>query len=172
MGLIVLPRQRLTRQQLRHGTVLGLLYGVAQILQTVGLAHTAASVSGFLTGLYVVATPVLGALLLRTRVTKLTWLAALLATAGLGVLSLRGFSIGYGELLTVASALIYAGHIIALGRFSRPDEALGLSLVQIVVITLVSAVAALASGPSTAQEARHQAQGAWASPCRRAATTG
>ena len=50
--------------------MLGLLYGVAQILQTAGLAHTPASVSGFITGMYVVATPLLAAVLLRTRITR------------------------------------------------------------------------------------------------------
>ena len=61
---------------------------------------------------------------------------------GLGVLSLDGFAIGYGELLTVLSALVYAGHIIAMGRWSTPGEALPLSLVQMVVITAVCAVGA------------------------------
>ena len=55
----------LTRRELRVGVVLGLLYGVAQVLQTTGLAHTDASVSGFITGTYVVLTPVLGAVLLQ-----------------------------------------------------------------------------------------------------------
>jgi drug/metabolite transporter (DMT)-like permease len=109
--LITGRRLRMSRQTVRAGVVLGLLYGVAQVLQTLGLAHTAASVSGFLTGLYVVATPLLAALVLRVRVTPSVWAATVLATVGLGVLSLHGFSIGYGELLTVASALVYAAHI-------------------------------------------------------------
>jgi drug/metabolite transporter (DMT)-like permease len=69
----------------------GRLYGFAQILQTVGLAHTDASVSGFVTGTYVVLTPVFTALLLRERVPASTWYAVLLATAGLALLSLNGF---------------------------------------------------------------------------------
>ena len=51
---------------------LGLLYGTAQLLQTIGLAPTTASVSGFLTGLYVVATPLLAAWILQTRITSKT----------------------------------------------------------------------------------------------------
>ena len=39
-------------------------------------------------------------------------------TVGLGILSLRGFSIGYGELVTLVAAIVYAGHIVALGRVS------------------------------------------------------
>lgn len=143
LALIAGRRLRLTRRTVRHGVLLGVLYGVAQILQTVGLAHTAASVSGFITGLYVVATPVLGAAIFKTKVSAPVWLAVGLATVGLGVLSLNGFSVGYGELLTFVAAVIYAGHIIALGRFSEPGAALGLSLVQLIVITAICFLAAL-----------------------------
>lgn len=148
LALVLLAgrRLRMSRSTLRSGLLLGLLYGVAQILQTAGLASTSASVSGFITGLYVVATPLLAALLLRARVSGTTWAASLLATVGLGVLSLDGFAIGSGELLTLLSALVYAGHIIAMGRLSTPGEALPLSLVQMVVITVVCAVAAVWPG--------------------------
>ena len=142
LAIIAAPRLRLSRTVLMYGSLLGLLYGSAQILQTTGLAHTAASVSGFVTGLYVVVTPLLTALLLRRRIPRLTWLAAILATVGLGVLALHGFALGYGELLTLVAAVIYAGHIVALGRFSTPETTLSLSLVQLIVITLVSAIAA------------------------------
>jgi len=142
LAIIAAPRLHLSRTVLTYGALLGLLYGSAQILQTAGLAHTAASVSGFVTGLYVVATPLLTALILKRRIPRLTWLAAGLATVGLGVLALYGFAIGYGELLTLIAAVIYAGHIVALGRFSTSETTLSLSLVQLIMITLVSAVAA------------------------------
>jgi drug/metabolite transporter (DMT)-like permease len=142
LALIAAPRLRISRTVIAYGALLGLLYGTAQILQTAGLAHTAASVSGFVTGLYIVATPLLTALVLRRRVPLLTWLAAILATAGLGVLALHGFALGYGEFLTVVSAVVYAGHIVALGRFSTPETAVSLSVVQLIMITLVCGVAA------------------------------
>ena len=118
VALVALPRLRLNRELVRRGVLLGILYGGAQLLQTLGLAQTSASVSGFITGLYVVATPLISAAILRTRIPGTTWLAVGLATVGLGVLSLNGFSVGYGELLTLASAIVYAGHIVALGRMS------------------------------------------------------
>jgi drug/metabolite transporter (DMT)-like permease len=142
LAAIAAPRLRMSRPVLAYGSLLGLLYGSAQILQTAGLAHTSASVSGFVTGLYVVATPLLTALILRRRIPRVTWLAAILATVGLGVLALHGFALGYGELLTLLSAVIYAGHIVALGRFSSPQTALSLSVVQLLMITLVCGVAA------------------------------
>jgi drug/metabolite transporter (DMT)-like permease len=142
LAVIAAPRLRIDAGVLRRGVLLGLLYGAAQILQTVGLSLTAASVSGFITGLYVVLTPLLGALVFRSRVGGATWAGAVLAAVGLGVLSLNGLSVGGGELLTLASAAVYAVHILVLSRFSDPRRALGLSLVQLVVIALVCGAAA------------------------------
>jgi drug/metabolite transporter (DMT)-like permease len=146
LAVIAGPRLRMSRLTLRRGLLLGLLYGIAQLLQTFGLAHTAASVSGFLTGLYVVLTPLLSAMILRTRIPPAVWAASVLATVGLGVLSIQGFAIGYGELLTVASAVVYALHIIALGQMSEPGTALQLSVVQMATIAAVCAIAAAPGG--------------------------
>jgi drug/metabolite transporter (DMT)-like permease len=136
----------LSRAELRLGVVLGLLYGCAQLLQTTGLEHTAASVSGFVTGTYVVLTPLLGAVLLRDRIPGVAWAAALLATVGIGILSLQGFALGLGEALTLAAAALYALHIVVLGRWSTASAALGLSTVQAAVIALVASVAAVPGG--------------------------
>lgn len=146
--LLVAPRAiaRLAPEMRRRALVLGGLYGVAQILQTAGLAHTPASVSGFITGLYVVATPLFAAVILRSRISGATWGAVVLATAGLSVLTLDGFSIGYGEALTLVAALLYAAHIVGLGAWSRPGDALGMSILQVLVIAAVCLTAALASG--------------------------
>jgi drug/metabolite transporter (DMT)-like permease len=146
--LVVAPRAlgRLSAEGRRRGLVLGGLYGVAQILQTAGLAHTAASVSGFVTGLYVVATPLLAALLLRTRLTAWTWGAVLLATAGLATLTLDGLAVGYGEGITLVAAVLYALHIVALGAWSSAEDALGLSILQLLVIAAICLVATAPDG--------------------------
>jgi drug/metabolite transporter (DMT)-like permease len=152
--LVLFRRQTmaLSRRDLRIGVVLGVLYGVAQVLQTTGLQTTDASVSGFITGTYVVLTPVLGAVLLHDRIGRVTWFAVGLATSGLALLSLQGFAVGIGEALTLLSAVLYAGHIVALGRWSTPQAAVGLATVQAGVIALVTGVAAVPGGltlPST-----------------------
>jgi drug/metabolite transporter (DMT)-like permease len=146
--LLVAPRAlgRLSPAVRRHAVVLGLLYGVAQIFQTAGLAHTPASVSGFVTGLYVVCTPLLAAAILRTRIPPITWVAVALATVGLGVLALRGFSIGYGELITLVSAVLYALHIVGLGAWSTAQDALGMTILQVMVIALVCTLATAPDG--------------------------
>jgi drug/metabolite transporter (DMT)-like permease len=138
--------KRLSRESRRHAAVLGLLYGVAQILQTTGLAHTPATVSGFITGMYVVATPIFAALLLHTRITLVTWGAVLLALVGIAVLTLDGVSVGYGEALTFVAAMIYALHIVGLGAWSEPGQAMGMAIVQLLVITVVCLVATAPDG--------------------------
>ena len=146
--LVVAPRAvaRLSPEVRRRALVLGGLYGVAQILQTAGLAHTPASVSGFITGLYVVATPLFAAVVLRTRINGLTWAAVALATAGLGVLTLDGLSLGYGEAITLVAALLYAAHIVGLGAWSTPADALGMTILQVLVIAGICLAAAVAAG--------------------------
>ena len=146
--VLVAPKAvaRLSPEVRKHAAVLGLLYGVAQILQTTGLAHTAASVSGFVTGLYVVFTPLLAAVILHTRIPPITWAAVVLATIGLGVLALDGFSIGYGEFITLVSAVLYALHIVGLGAWSTVQDALGMTILQIIVIAVVCTASTVHDG--------------------------
>ena len=130
----------------RRAVLLGLVYGAGQLLQTAGLGHTSASVSGFVTGMYVVMTPLFAAALVRARVGASASAAVVLATGGLALLSLQGFAVGLGESLTLASAALYALHIVALGAWSTPRDALGLSIVQLAVITVVCWAGALPGG--------------------------
>ncbi|GAA2746562.1 DMT family transporter [Terrabacter aerolatus] len=140
------PVRALSRRQVLVGVGLGVLYGLAQIFQTVGLATTPASVSGFVTGTYVVLTPVFTAVILRERVPGSTWAAVGLATGGLALLSLNGLSVGAGEAITLLAAALYALHIVGLGRHSASEIATGLSVVQMVVIAVICLVGAAPGG--------------------------
>ncbi len=146
--ILLAPRAlgRLTRESRRQAVVLGCLYGGAQILQTAGLAQTPASVSGFITGMYVVATPVFAALILRSRIGGMTWAAVVVAMVGLAVLTLGGLSVGYGEALIFVAAMIYALHIVGLGAWSQPQQALGMSIVQLIVITVICTLCTAPNG--------------------------
>jgi len=116
------------------------------VLQTLGLAVTPAAVSGFVTGMYVVLTPIIGALVLRHRPPSTTWLAVAMSTGGLALLALRGFSVGTGELLVLASAALYAVHIVGLGAWSGARDALGLATVQMIAIAGLCTLAAVPDG--------------------------
>jgi drug/metabolite transporter (DMT)-like permease len=146
--LFARPVMRLGRRQIVRGLLLGMVYGAGQLLQTWGLSLIAPSVSGFATGMYVVFTPILAMLLLRQHMAGVVWMAVLLSTAGLALLSLNGVSVDLGVWLTLASAALYALHIVGLGQWSRKGEAFGLSAVQMVAIAAVCLLATAPHGPS------------------------
>lgn len=134
------------RSTLRHGVVLGLVLGGAYIAQTLGLVRTTPAVSGFLTGLFVVLTPLFGALLLRRRPSGPVWLAVVIATAGLALISLRGVAFGVGELLTLVCAVGFALHILGLGEWATRHDLWALAIVQLVTAATLCAVAAAPGG--------------------------
>jgi drug/metabolite transporter (DMT)-like permease len=144
---LLAPRSvsRLSRDEVRQGVILGLVYGVAQVVQTLGLERTSASVSGFVTGMYVVATPIFAALLLKERIPAVVWAAVAMSTIGLGFLSLQGMSVSPGVVAIFASAMLYAVHIIGLGRWSTTANVFGLSIVQ---MTVICAVCTMVSAPN------------------------
>jgi drug/metabolite transporter (DMT)-like permease len=126
----------------RRGIALGLALGGGYVAQTFGLQRTPASVSGFITGLFVVFTPLCAGVLLHRRIDRATWLAVALATVGLGLISLRGFSVGSGEAITLLCALAFGLHIVGLGEWSSSHDAAGLAVVQLTTVAVLSIVIA------------------------------
>lgn len=138
--------QVINREILRKGFIAGLFLAAGYILQTLGLALTGAAVTGFITGLYVVATPVIAALVLRVRITAFTWGCVLLATVGLALLSLKGWSLGYGEFLVFLCAIAFAAHIIALSKWSNGVDVYAMTIVQLATCALATGVISLIQG--------------------------
>ena len=126
----------------RQGMLLGLALAAGYVAQTFGLERTPATISGFITGLFVVLTPLCAGVLLHKRVDAMSWLGVLVATAGLALLSLHGLSVGTGEAITLLCAVSFALHIVGLGEWSTPGTAYGLAVVQLSTVALVSVVAA------------------------------
>ncbi len=146
--LLVAPKAigRLGPDMIRRSVCAGAIYGVAQIMQTIGLGHTDASISGFITGLYVVATPVLASLAFGIRIGRTVWFAVAMSTAGLAILSLRGFSIGFGEAITFVSAILYAVHIVVLSKWSTSQDAVAMATIQMAVISVICFAVAAPGG--------------------------
>ena len=124
----------------------GFFLGSGYILQTLGLERTGAAVTGFITGLYVVFTPLIAAVVLKARITLLTWGCVLLATVGLALLSLHGWSIGFGELLVLGSAFCFGVHIISLGKWSSGRDAYAMTVIQLAMCALLSGLASVTEG--------------------------
>lgn len=126
------------------GLLLGLVLFCAINLQQVGLLGTSVSNAGFITGLYVVLVPVL----LRlggTHITRQAWIAVALATAGLYFLSVKpDAGIAAGDWLQLGGALLWAVHVLLVGRLTRRHDPLRLSVLQYLVAGLLSLAVALA----------------------------
>ncbi len=146
--LLANPRviTRLNREILTKGSVIGTALGLGYIFQTLGLDRTTPAITGFITGLYVVLTPLIAALLLKERLTKQAWFYIVLATAGLAVLSVSGWSIGTGEFFVLISALLFAVHILLLSQWSKKFDAYALTFVQLATCALVSGIPASING--------------------------
>ena len=136
----------INKEILRKGFIAGLFLGSGYILQTLGLALTGAAITGFITGLYVVATPLIAALVLKVRVTSFTWLCVAIATVGLALLSLKGWNLGFGEFLVFLCAVAFAAHIIALSRWSNGLDVYAMTIVQLSTCTLMTGVISFAQG--------------------------
>ena len=146
-----------TKDLLLRGLAAGFLLGGGYIFQTVGLANTGAAITGFVTGLYVVLTPLFAGLIFKERVSKNTWLYVFMATVGLALLSLKGWSIGFGELMVFFSAIAFAAHITALSKWSAGRDVYAMTITQLTMCAAMTGVASAFEGYSTPPDS-----GVWA----------
>jgi drug/metabolite transporter (DMT)-like permease len=136
----------INQEVLRKGFIAGLFLASGYILQTLGLALTGAAITGFITGLYVVATPLLAAIVLREKVTAFTWACVAVATVGLALLSLNGWSLGYGEFLVFLCAIGFAAHIISLSKWSSGLDVYAMTIVQLATCALATGAISFIQG--------------------------
>ena len=117
----------------RAGALMGVFLTAGYVFQTLGLEATSASNAGFITGLFVVFTPLLGAAVLRERITPLSWAAAGLSALGLLLLSgASGLNLR-GDGLELLCAISFAAHILVTGRAVRSHDVAALVPVQLAV---------------------------------------
>jgi drug/metabolite transporter (DMT)-like permease len=136
----------LGRDGLVAGGILGLLIALGIGLQTAGLERTTVTNAGFITGLYVLFTPLLGLALFRTHIPRELWLAVGLAIVGLAMLSGVPEGSATGDLLVLASAFAQAFQIVMVERYARRYDVFALTFVQVAAACAVFGSLALALG--------------------------
>ncbi|MFL5919334.1 MAG: DMT family transporter [Gaiellaceae bacterium] len=120
----------LGREGVASGALLGLLLAAGYVLQTAGLQRTTVSSTGFVTGMYVVLTPLIAVAVLRSSVGRATWAGVVLSTIGLALLSgIHGGSVA-GDLLVLAGAAVYSLQIVLMERFAPRYDAVSFTLVE------------------------------------------
>jgi len=112
------------------GVLAGALLGAGYALQTAGLERTTVSSTGFITGMYVVLTPLLALAAFRTGAGRGVWLGVLLATAGLALLAGVHRGSLLGDLLVLAGAAVYSLQIVLMERYAPRYDAIAFTLVE------------------------------------------
>ena len=145
-------RPHMDAGHLRCGAVLGLLSGSAFVVQNIGLSGTTPGRNAFLTATYCVMVPFVNWAVTRKRPGGTSVAAAAMAVVGVGLLSLGddlSLSLGFGDSLTLVSAVLYAFHIVAVARFSESKhDVMTMTVVQLAMSSAVSlACAVVLEGP-------------------------
>ena len=143
MFALITPRsiRRSRRSDWVMGAVLGVFYLTALIVQTIGLQYTTPGKSSFITGLNVAMVPFLYMLVARRSPGLAQIFGAVIATVGLGVLSLRGnLGMSWGDGLSLLGALFYGLHIMTTGFFAPKVPPATLAIVQVAAAAVFCAV--------------------------------
>jgi len=136
----------LGRRGVAASAVLGVLLAAGYALQTEGLARTTVSGAGFVTGMYVVLTPLIALALFRTRIRLAAWLGTAVAVTGLALLSGVHAGSAGGDLLVLAGAATYALQIVLMERYAPRYDPLALTLVEMAAAFVGLGVVATALG--------------------------
>ncbi|MFL5973217.1 MAG: DMT family transporter [Gaiellaceae bacterium] len=132
------------REGLVAGAVLGGLIALGIGLQTAGLERTTVTSTGFITGLYVLFTPLLGLALFRTPIPRSLWAGVALALLGLALLSGVPQGSGRGDLLVLISAFVQAFHIVMVERYANRFDVFALTFVQVAAAAVAFGAVSLA----------------------------
>ena len=150
LAVLAVPGARRVRSLGRDGAVAGLLLGgllaAGYALQTAGLERTTVSAAGFVTGMYVVFTPVFGYVLFRIRAPRAVWLGVALAVVGLAMLSGVSAGSSAGDVLVLAGAALYALQIALMERYAPRYDPLAFTTAEMAAAFVGFAVVAVAAG--------------------------
>jgi len=140
------PLRELPREGVLAGLGVGVLLAAAYGLQTAGLELTTVTSTGFITGLYVVFTPLIAFWLFGTRVPAIAWVGVGFAVFGLLLLNgvPGGSTVGNG--LVVANAVAQSFQIASMERFAPRYDARALTFLQMTTCFVGFLVIALALG--------------------------
>jgi drug/metabolite transporter (DMT)-like permease len=134
------------RMLLRAGLTAGVILFGGYATQTIGLQYTSPSTSAFLTGLYVIITPVIESAISRRPPRPPVVAGIVIATVGLYLLTGADVQLGRGEVLTLACAVLFALHIVYIGAYANLLRPMQFSALQMGAVALLSVAPAAEQG--------------------------
>jgi drug/metabolite transporter (DMT)-like permease len=146
VALAPVAAPRLRRAGWKPATLLGGLLALGYALQTAGLDRTSVSSTGFITGLYVVFTPLFAYALFRIKVARIVVLGVGLSLAGLALLAGVGVGEPGGDALVLAGAAAFSLQIALMERYAPRYDAVAFTFVEMLAAFVGFAVIAVARG--------------------------
>lgn len=150
--LAIIFRKRLVKAPLGDylaGLQIGFFLFTGYVFQTIGLLHTTPANSGFITGTAVIIVPFLYFLITKKSPGFWAILGALMAAVGLYFLSANeSMGLGFGDILTLIGAFLFAGHLIAIAIHVKNRDPIVLAVTQIALTGIASFVVALIFEPT------------------------
>ena len=137
------------RMLVRAGLTAGVLLFGGYATQTVGLQYTSPSTSAFLTGLYVIITPVIESAISRRPPRPPVVVGIIIATLGLYLLTGADVHLGRGEILTLVCAVLFAFHIVYIGAYTHVLAPLPFGTMQLGAVAVLSIAPAAGQGVGT-----------------------
>lgn len=120
--------------------VCGTFFFLATTLQTVGMVETSPGKAGFITALYMIIVPIIGAIMGK-KPSKNVVIAVVAAIVGLYLMCIgETFDINKGDILVLCSAFLFAGHILSIDYFADDVDGVKLSCAQFFVSGIISIV--------------------------------
>jgi drug/metabolite transporter (DMT)-like permease len=125
---------------IKYGALIGVVLAFGYITQTIGLELTTAATSGFLTGLYVVFTPLIAWLFVKYKISGRVAIGVLFSIFGLAIFSGAAQSVEFqvGQIWLVVCAVLYAIHILLLGKYGQGRNSYRFAMLQIAFVALVT----------------------------------
>ena len=129
-----------------YGIILGVILGFSYVTQTIGLTLSTAAITSFITGLYVILTPLLIWAIFKKKPKSIVALGAILATVGLGFITIKDASFDLGQIWILLCAFGFAAHIVGLSRWSPGKDVYALTVIQLATVAVFCWIGALPDG--------------------------
>jgi drug/metabolite transporter (DMT)-like permease len=142
-AVVLLPFviKKMNKRDAIYGTIVGIPLFLGYVTQTVGLQYTSPSMSGLITGIYIVLTPILSIFILRNGLDMVKIYLAVAAFVGMALMTISSTSgEALGNLLTIATAFCYALQLVLTEKYLKTGNPLVFTFFQLIVVAVLSLI--------------------------------
>ncbi|MEM1995452.1 MAG: DMT family transporter [Thermoplasmatales archaeon] len=133
--------KKIRKKDAIYGTIVGIPLALGYVTQTIGLQYTSPSMSGLITGIYVVLTPILSIFILRIPKDPVKIYLAMTAFAGMALMTVSSTSgETLGNILTVFTAVFYALQIVLTEKYLGDGDPLVFTFFEILIVAVFSLI--------------------------------